>query len=47
LNNGVIVTGGSVEAKNLTVGKHAKSVMNNVAQAVSSIKGTQVSKSKN
>jgi hypothetical protein len=46
-NNGVIVTGGSVEAKNLTVGKRAKSVMNNVTQAVSSVTGTQVNNSKN
>lgn len=47
LNNGVIVTGGSVEAQNLTVGERAKSVMNNVTQAVSSVKGTQASSNKN
>jgi hypothetical protein len=41
LNNGVIVTGGSVKANNFTVGKRAKSVMNNVTQAVSSVTGTQ------
>ena len=35
LNNGVIVTGGSVEAQNFTVGKQAKSIMNNMAQSVS------------
>ncbi|MCG9892869.1 MAG: hypothetical protein MH252_17560 [Thermosynechococcaceae cyanobacterium MS004] len=47
LNNGVIVTGGSVEVQNLTVGERAKSVMNNVTQAVSSVTSTQASSSKN
>lgn len=44
LNNGVIVTGGSVEAQNLTVGERAKSIMNNVTQAVTSTKGPKPSK---
>jgi len=47
LNNGVIVTGGSVEAQNLTVGERAKSVMNNMTQAVSSVTGAQASSGKN
>jgi hypothetical protein len=47
LNNGVIITGGSVEAQNLTVGERAKSVMNNMTQAVSSVKGTQSNGVKN
>lgn len=45
LNNGVIVTGGSVAAQNLTVGERAKSVMNNMNQAVSSITGGSQSSS--
>jgi hypothetical protein len=44
LNNGVIVTGGSVDAQNLTVGERAKSVVNNMTQAVSSVRGVQSSK---
>jgi hypothetical protein len=44
LNNGVIVTGGSVEAQNLTVGDKARSVMNNMAQTVSSATGGGQSK---
>jgi hypothetical protein len=43
LNNGIIVTGGSVEARNLTVGKRAKSVINSITQAVSSVTGAQPS----
>jgi hypothetical protein len=46
LNNGVIVTGGSVRSQNLTVGERAKSVVNNVAQTVSSAAGAQSSKTK-
>ena len=45
LNNGVIVTGGSVKAQNLSVGDKAKSVMNNMAQTVSSVTGSGQSKS--
>lgn len=37
LNNGVIVNGGSIDAQNLTVGERAKSAINNVNQAVSSV----------
>lgn len=40
LNNGVIVTGGSVKAQNLSVGDKARSVMNNMAQTVSSVTGS-------
>lgn len=47
LNNGVIVTGGSVEAQNFTVGGRAKSVINNMAQTVSSMRGTNSNASKN
>lgn len=39
LNNGVIVTGGSVETQNFTVGNKAKSVMNNMAETVNSVTG--------
>lgn len=46
LNNGVIVTGGSVEAQNITVGERAKSVINNMTQAVSSVTGAQSSSAK-
>lgn len=46
LNNGVIVTGGSVEAQNLTVGERAKSAVNNVTQTVSAIASGQASGSK-
>ncbi|MGI0494901.1 hypothetical protein ACN4EG_24215 [Alkalinema pantanalense CENA528] len=34
LNNGVMVTGGSIEAQNLTVGDRAKSVLNNITQPI-------------
>lgn len=48
LNNGVIVSGGSITTDNLTVGERAKSVMNKMAQGVSSITGgDQTSRSKN
>lgn len=43
LNNGVIVTGGSVEAQNFTVGERAKSVMNNMTQTVSSVTSSKSS----
>jgi hypothetical protein len=37
LNNGVIISGGSVSTENFTVGTEARSVINNMAQALSSV----------
>lgn len=47
LNNGVIVTGGDVSAQNLTVGNQAKTAINTMTQAISSVAGRPVSSKKN